>query len=270
MLSLCLSNFLGTGGRAQLTTIRATLLSLLLTFFAPGLFAQQFDVLLITETAGWQHESSFDAIPAMRKMAERHYFNIDLKQKAERLTADQLAKYEVIVMINTTGDIFNDEEQSLIEKFVQSGKGWVGVHAASDTEYDWKWYTEMVGHMFKIHPTIQTAMVDVIDKDFPGLATWPDRMLWTDEFYEFKDGTRRPGFNYLITVDEATYDFNAKWSEDNVARGHGDFHPMAWYHDYDGGRAFYTNFGHVPAVFQEATFLNHLYGGIYWAATGNK
>jgi hypothetical protein len=266
----CFSNFLCTCGRAQMMTVRTILLPLFLILFSPTLFAQQFDVLMITETAGWQHESSFDAIPAMRKMAARHYFNIDLKQKAERLTADQLAQYEVILMINTTGDVFNDEEQALVEQFIQSGKGWVGVHAASDTEYDWKWYTEMVGHMFKIHPVIQTGMVDVVDKDFPGMATWPDRLLWTDEFYEFKDGTRRPDFNYLITVDESTYDFNAKWSDDNVARGHGDFHPMAWYHDYDGGRAFYTNFGHVPAVFQEDVFLEHLYGGIYWAATGNK
>jgi type 1 glutamine amidotransferase len=112
--------------------------------------AQQFKALLVTETAGWQHESSFDAIPAVRKLAARHDFKVDLKQKAMPLNNKQLANYDVIIMINTTGDVFNDTEQAAVEKFIQSGKGWVGVHAASDTEYDWKWYTDMVGHMFKI------------------------------------------------------------------------------------------------------------------------
>lgn len=235
-----------------------------------SLNGQQFKALMITETAGWQHESSFDAIPALHKLAARHDFEIELKQKAMPLNDDWLAKYDVIIMINTTGDVFNDAEQAAIEKFIQSGKGWVGVHAASDTEYDWKWYTDMVGHMFKIHPHIQTAMVDIHDNSFPGLGTWPKRRMWTDEWYEFKDGTRQPGFNYLITVDESTYDINAKWGDDNKAVGHGDFHPISWYHNYDGGRAWYTNFGHVPAVFSDQAFLDHLYGGIFWAAKGKK
>jgi len=234
-----------------------------------ALNAQQFKALLIVETAGWQHESTFDAIPAMFKLATRHDFKLDLKQKAQRLNDGKLKNYDVIIMVNTTGDIFNDEEQAAIERFVQSGKGWVGVHAASDTEYDWKWYTDMVGHMFKIHPHVQTAMVDVHDTTFPGLETWPKRRMWTDEWYEYLDGTKKADFNYLITVDESTYDINAKWG-DNVAKGHGDFHPISWYHNYDGGRAWYTNLGHVPAVFSEKAFLDHVYGGVFWAARGSK
>ena len=237
---------------------------------AAGLHAQQFSALLIVQTAGWQHESTFTAIPAVEALAKRHDFRLDLKQRAMPLTADQLKRYDVVIMINTTGDIFNDAEQKVFEEYIQSGKGWVGVHAASDTEYDWPWYTEMVGHMFHIHPHVQTAMLDVHDTTFPGLERWPKRVMWTDEFYEYIDGTRRPNFNYLITVDESTYDINAQWGPDKKAKGHGDFHPMSWYHNYDGGRAWYTNFGHVPAVFDDPAFLNHLYGGIYWAATGNK
>ncbi len=234
------------------------------------LMAQQFRALLVVQTAGWQHESTFDAIPAMHKLASRHDFKLDLKQRAIPLSDGMLKNYDVLIMVNTTGDVFNDAEQAAFERFIQSGKGWVGVHAASDTEYDWKWYTEMVGHMFKIHPVVQTAMLDVHDNSFPGLETWPKRMMWTDEYYEYLDGSKKPGFNYLLTVDESTYDINAKWGENNVAKGHGDFHPMSWYHDYDGGRAFYTNLGHVPAVFSEPTFLRHLYGGIWWAAKGKK
>jgi len=238
--------------------------------FSGSLAAQQFKALLVVQTAGFQHESTFDAIPAIRKLAERHDFTLDLKQRTRKITEDNLMSYDVLIMVNTTGDIYSDDEQAVIEKFIRAGKGWVGVHAASDTEYDWKWYTDMVGHMFKIHPRVQTAMLDVVDNSFPGLNGWPKRMMWTDEYYEFKDGSRRPGFNYLITVDESTYDVNANWGNDNVATGHGDFHPMSWYHTYDGGRAWYTNLGHVPAVFTDKNFLDHLYGGIYWAALGKK
>ena len=258
-----------TTTRSIQTVLLGALLPLFFLAVAPRLSAQQFSALLITETAGWQHESSFDAIPALFKLATRHDFKLELKQKAMRLNDQWLAKYDVIIMINTTGDIFNDAEQAAIEKFIQSGKGWVGVHAASDTEYDWKWYTEMVGHMFKIHPHVQTTMIDIHDNTFPGLSTWPKRRMWTDEWYEYIDGTRKENLNYLITVDESTYSTEAQWG-DNKSRGHGDFHPIAWYHDYDGGRAWYTNFGHVPAVFGEKDFLDHLYGGIYWAAKGKK
>ncbi len=234
------------------------------------LSAQQFKALLVVQTAGWQHESTFSALPAMEKMAARHDFKLDLKQRAMPVNDKMLANYDVVIFINTTGDIFNDAEQMAMEKFIQSGKGWVGVHAASDTEYDWKWYTDMVGHMFKIHPVVQTAMVDVHDSSFPGLEGWPKRKMWTDEFYEYKDGTKKEGFNYLVTVDESTYDWQAQWGPDNKAKGHGDFHPMSWNHEYDGGRAFYTNFGHVPAVFEDPDFLQHLYGGIWWAAKGKR
>ncbi len=232
--------------------------------------AQQFKALLVVQTAGWQHESTFAAIPALEEMARRHSFQLDLKQRAMPLTADQLAGYDLLIMVNTTGDIFNDAEQAAVEEFIRAGKGWVGVHAAADTEYDWKWYTDMVGHMFYIHPQPQTALLDVHDNEFPGLGKWSKRMLWTDEWYEYLDGTRRPDFNYLLTVDESTYDIEANWGPGKVAKGHGDFHPVAWYHDYDGGRAWYTNLGHIPAVFGEVDFLDHLYGGIYWAATGKK
>lgn len=234
------------------------------------LSAQQFKALLVVQTAGWQHESTFRAIPALEKMATRHDFQLDLKQRATPVNDDQLKQYDVVIFVNTTGDIFNDDEQAAMERYLQSGRGWVGVHAASDTEYDWKWYTDMVGHMFKIHPPVQTAMLDVHDNTFPGLEDWPKRKMWTDEYYEYLDGTKRPGLNYLITVDESTYDVNAQWGNDKKATGHGDFHPISWYHDYDGGRAWYTNLGHVPAVFEDPAFLQHLYGGLWWAAKGRK
>jgi uncharacterized protein len=168
--------------------------------------------------------------------------------------------------LNTTGDVLNEEQQKVVEKFIRSGKGFVGIHSAADTEYQWEWYTKMVGMMFKIHPAQQTAYLNLVDGNFPGLERFPKRLLWTDEWYEFGE-LKSKDLKYLITVDEKTYDPKVKWGQ-NEGKGMGDFHPISWYHNYDGGRAFYTALGHIPASYSDQTFLDHLYGAVYWAATG--
>jgi uncharacterized protein len=247
--------------------LRTLCLGLVFCASAMTLSAQgQFRALLITQTAGWHHGSIVAVVPALEALAERHNFQLDRKQDAIPLSDRQLENYDIIILANTTGDIFTDEEQAAFEKFIQSGKGYVGIHAASDTEYEWPWYTQLVGHMFKIHPTIQTAMLDVIEPTFPGLSRWPSRVMWTDEWYEFGPA-QADNLNYLITIDETTYRPEADWGRVS-GTGMGDFHPLAWYHEHDGGRAFYTALGHMPEVYEDKLFLEHVYGGIYWAATG--
>ncbi len=229
--------------------------------------AQQFRALLFTRTAGFHHESIHEAVAAVRKMAQRHTFSVDWQESPTVFNDKQLEKYQVVIFVNTTGDILNDEQQAAFERFIRAGKGWVGVHAAADTEYDWEWYTKMVGMMFKIHPQQQTAYLDVVDSNFPGMERFPKRLLWTDEWYEYQKPYKADDLKFLVTVDEKSYDAKTKWG-DNVGEGMGDFHPIAWYHNYDGGRAFYTGLGHIGLIYSDQTFLDHLYGGIYWAATG--
>ena len=229
--------------------------------------AQQFRVLLFTRTAGFHHTSIHEGVEGVRKLAERHAFAVDWQESPSVFNDKQLERYDVVIFLNTTGDVLNDEQQAAFEKFIRSGKGWVGVHAAADTEYDWDWYTKMAGMMFKIHPQQQTAYLDVVNSNFPGLERFPKRMLWTDEWYEYQKPYKSDDLTFLIGVDEKSYDPRTKWGE-NVGEGMGDFHPIAWYHNYDGGRAFYTGLGHIGLIYSDQTFLDHLYGGIYWAATG--
>ncbi len=228
--------------------------------------AQQFKVLLFTKTVGFHHESINEGVTAMRKMAQFHHFALDWHEDSAVFNDQRLQQYQAIIFLNTTGDILNDEQQAAMERFIQSGKGFVGIHSASDTEYDWDWYTKMVGRTFHIHPVIQTGELLVLDRSFPGLERMPDRFLWTEEWYEFT-GERIKGLNYILAVDESTYDPNVAWGE-KVGKGMGKFHPIAWYHEYDGGRAFYTALGHMGSSYVDPLFLEHLYGGIYWAATG--
>jgi len=95
---------------------------------------------------------------------------------------------------------------------------------------------------------------------------FPKRFLETEEWYEYD--AARSKLHYLLSVDETTYKPEANWGTKS-GKGMGKFHPIAWYQEYDGGRAFYTGLGHLPATYSDASFLHHIYGGIYWAATGN-
>ncbi|MET0392525.1 MAG: ThuA domain-containing protein [Chitinophagaceae bacterium] len=252
--------------------MKPTLLIALLTFLAamtlPAAAQKQFKVLLFTKTNGFHHESIHEGVDAIRALAAQHYFDVEWHEDPTRFNDKFLEQFRVIIFLNTTGDILNAEQQQAFEKFIRAGKGFVGIHSASDTEYDWDWYTKLVGHMFVIHPAIQTAKLKIVNKDFPGLQGFSDGQLWTDEWYEFS-AAKTAGLNYILAVDETTYNAKVQWGE-KKGEGMGSFHPLAWYHDYDGGRAFYTALGHVSANYSDPAFLNHLYGGIYWAATGKK
>lgn len=239
----------------------------ILLFSSATVFAQpQFKALLFTETAGWHHESINEGVDGIRQIAQRHQFQVDWHEQANRINKENLEQYDVIIFLSTTGDILNDEQQAAMEEFIQSGKGFVGIHAASDTEYDWEWYTQLVGRMFVIHPANQTTRVTVLDDSFPGLERMPKSFLWTDELYEFGE-EKVEGLNYLLSIDESYYEVQPPWGN-RKTEGMGEFHPVAWYHEFDGGRSFYTALGHMPETFSDNLFLEHLYGAIYWAATG--
>ena len=241
-------------------------LFVLLMIGSTSSFSQQFKALLFTKTDGFHHESILAGVEAIKQLATRHHFAVDWQENAGVFNDKALENYKVVIFLNTTGNVLNDEQQAAFEKFIKAGKGYVGIHSASDTEYDWPWYTKLVGMMFKIHPQNQTAYLKVEDSNFPGMERFPKKLMWTDEWYQYGD-RKADDLKVLVTVDEKTYDPYAKWG-DNEGKGMGAVHPISWYHNYDGGRAFYTGLGHIPLTYSDQTFQDHIYGGIYWAATG--
>jgi hypothetical protein len=237
-------------------------------FFLSCVAQKQFKALLVTTTRGWHHEALHYGVVALNELAEKKEFDLTLLQDPNSITDKNLTQYQVIIFLHTTGDIFDSLQQKVMERFIQAGKGFVGIHSASDTEYDWAWYTKLVGRMFTIHPPTQPAKLKVVDAKFPGLQGFADGGLWTDEWYEFSP-EKAQGLNYILSVDESTYDVKVQWGE-KKGTGMGTMHPIAWYHNFDGGRSFYTALGHVPANFKDNAFLEHIYAGIRWAATGKK
>ncbi|HVF95947.1 MAG TPA: ThuA domain-containing protein [Flavisolibacter sp.] len=232
-------------------------------------FAQkQFKALLVTTTRGWHHEAQHYGVVALQQLAQKNEFTLDVFQDHNSFTDNTLQQYAAVIFLHTTGDIFDSAQQKVMERFIQGGKGFVGIHSASDTEYDWEWYTKLVGRMFTIHPATQTAKLSVIDKTFPGLQGFANGRLWTDEWYEFSP-EKSSGLHYILGVDETTYSPMVQWGNKKGV-GMGKLHPLAWYQNFDGGRSFYTALGHVPATFSDPDFLQHIFAGIQWAATGKK
>src|SRR5690606_23560748 len=157
-----------------------------------------------------------------------------------------------------TGDALNGQQQAAFEEYSQNGGGYAGIHAASDTEYDWPWYGGLVGAYFASHPPgTPTATVVVEDPAHPSTHHLPAQWERTDEWYSFRDNPRGR-VHVLASLDESSYNVGSH------AMGHD--HPIAWCHNYDGGRSWYTGGGHTEASFSEPEFVQHILGGLRTAA----
>lgn len=216
-------------------------------------------ILVFTKTAGFVHSSIPQGIAAVQKLGQENGFEVDTTKNAAYFNEDSLKKYSAVIFLNTTGNVLDYRQEAAFERYIQAGGGFVGIHAATDTEYDWRWYGKLVGGYFKSHPRTQSAKFIIKDKDFPATEFFTDT-VWqrTDELYNFKD--LNPDVNVILTVDESSYEGGEN----------GKYHPMSWYHEYDGGRAFYTELGHTEASYSEENYLKHLLGGIRYAIGENE
>jgi len=212
-------------------------------------------VLVFSATAGFRHESIESGIAALNQLATDKGFEIDASEDAALFSFENLVQYDAVIFLSTTGDILNDHQQQAFEAYINQGGGYVGIHAASDTEYDWPWYGELVGAYFESHPSIQPATLIVSDRVHPSTKRLPERWIRTDEWYNFQSNPRGD-VHVLATLDEDTY------SGGNM----GYDHPIAWCHEFDGGRAWYTGGGHTNESYEEQEFMEHIYGGVLYAS----
>ncbi|WP_433529929.1 ThuA domain-containing protein [Micromonospora sp. CA-263727] len=218
---------------------------------------EPFSVLVFSKTAGFRHGSIPAGIAAIRQLGAAHGFTVDSTEDGAAFTDENLARYQAVVWLSTTSDVLNADQQAAFERYIQAGGGYAGIHAASDTEYSWAWYGELVGAYFASHPANQQATIKVEDHAHESTAHLPERWSRFDEWYNYQSNPRGD-VHVLATLDERSY------SPGTGAMGHD--HPIAWCQDYDGGRAWYTGGGHTDESFAEPEFLAHLLGGIRTAA----
>lgn len=218
---------------------------------------QKQSVLIFSKTEGFRHSSIPTGVKAMIQLADKEDIHSYHTENAHYFHPDSLESYDAAIFLNTTGDVLNDAQEEAFEQYIQNGGGFLGIHAAADTEYEWPWYGEMVGAYFTSHPEVQEAAIDVLDHSHPATSFLPEEWIRTDEWYNYKNIS--DDIEVLMELDESTYEGGEN----------GDFHPIAWYHNFDGGRVFYTGLGHTEEAYSDSSFLDHLRGALHYVI-GNK
>ncbi|MFF0721983.1 ThuA domain-containing protein [Micromonospora sp. NPDC003816] len=218
-----------------------------------------YDVLVFSKTAGFRHDSIAVGTQAIRDLGAANSFTVTATEDAAAFTTGNLAQYEAVVFLNTTGDVLNATQQTAFESYINAGGGFVGVHAAADTEYGWSFYGNLVGAYFRSHPAIQQATVRVENRAHAATAHLPQNWVRTDEWYDFQTNPRS-GARVLANLNESTYSGGVMGAD----------HPIAWCKTVSAGRSFYTGGGHTQASYAESAFRAHLLGGIRYAAGRTK
>lgn len=213
-------------------------------------------VLVFSKTSGYRHESIEDGKKALVELGKNNGFEVDTTENNAYFTEDSLKQYRAVVFLSTTQDVLTPVQQADFKRFIEAGGGFVGIHAAADTEYEWPWFGKLVGAYFKSHPQIQEAKMKKVRSFGPN--TLPDNWVRTDEWYNYKKIDS--SINVIYTLDESSYQGGEN----------GPDHPIAWYHDFQGGRSFYTGLGHTKESYADSLFLQHVLSGINYAIGDNK
>lgn len=214
-----------------------------------------FSVLVITETDDFIHKSIDSGVLMVKNIGDKNNFNVYHSSNSKVLSSKNLKNISTIIFLNTSENILNIFEQKIMEKFIRSGRGFVGIHAAADTEYDWPWYGRLVGAFFRSHPDGTTlAKIKKVNTD--NKITKHIDSIWEieDEWYNF-DFTDSD-ITVLLNLDEESYEGGEN----------GDYHPITWFHDFDGGRSFYTGLGHLEETFKDEKFIELVKNGILYTS----
>ncbi|HET6256748.1 MAG TPA: ThuA domain-containing protein [Puia sp.] len=222
-------------------------------------------ILVFSKTTGYHHASIADGNIAIQQLGKAGQFDVDTTTDASWFVEDSLKKYAAVVFLSTTGNVLDYRQRVALERYIQAGGGYVGIHAAADCEYDWHWYGRMVGGYFLDHPgihdsfpNIQEGVLEVADTGNDATKFLPRPWKRKDEYYSYKELNK--DVHVLLKIDETSYNGGHKMGD----------HPMAWYHEYDGGRAFYTELGHTSESYHEENYLKHLLAGIRYAIGDNN
>jgi PKD repeat protein len=248
----------------------------------------RFRILIFSRTAGFRHSSIDEGIAALNLLGSQQAIQVDEIEEPTLFTDEVLSRYDVVVFLSTTGDVLNPEQEAAFERFIRSGRGYVGIHSATDTEYRWttivdqltglSWYGGLTGGFFRNHPNgTPAATVVTEDAEHHSTRHLPARWPRVDEWYNYQGpqspppnlngggndySPRNSGVHVLLTMDEATY------NEADGSDGTGgtqnivDDHPISWCKLYDGGRMWYTGMGHTEASYLEPAFMQHILGGL--------
>lgn len=235
-------------------------LTLILAFlYTSMVFTQEtnLNILVFSKTQAFRHKSIPTGIEFLNNMASKNKWDMTFSEDANDFNINNLSKYHVLIFLNTSGDIFSKDQKVALQNYFARGKGFVGIHAASDTEKEWDWFTEMIGATFKDHPKVQNATLNInTESRHPAINHLNTTEVFMDEWYNFIKPVGQH-ISVLATLDETSYE-GKKMNTDN--------HPISWHHIFDGGRVFYTGLGHTHEIYEDSRYYKHIEGAIQWAS----
>jgi type 1 glutamine amidotransferase len=211
-------------------------------------------VLVFSRTTGYRHASIPAAARELRSLGRELGFDVEHTEDQTKFTDANLKRFAEVVFLSNTQKVLDSAGRAAFQRFVRGGGGFVAIHSSSNAELDWPWFGDLLGARFNGHPKVQTGTVVVEDSTHLSTKCLPAKWIRPDEWYNFKS---RPieGAHVLLTVDEKSYEGGLM----------GEKHPVAWYHEFDGSRAWYTSLGHFDEHYTDPVFRSHIAGGMLWA-----
>lgn len=223
--------------------------------------ANKLNVLVFSKTNGYRHNSISSGLKLFSDLSQEENWALTTTEDASLFNMEFLVNFDVVVFLNPSSNVLNEKQQKAFQTFLETGKGFVGIHSATDCEYDWKWYGKLTGAYFRTHPPTQKGTIIFEDLNHPAMECFKgmDSYTTVDEWYSFKANPREQ-VHVLARLDESSLKESNKDNDWQM----GD-HPLIWWQEFDGIRSFYSIFGHTNEAFQDPKVAAHFAGAINWA-----
>lgn len=211
---------------------------------------------------GYVHENIASSVAAVHQLGRESGFAVDVTDDPGIFTDATLKPYRVLVFSNTNNQVLpTGAQQAALQRYIHAGGGFVGIHSAVGSMRAWPWFWSLIGGSFVRHPKLQEFTVRVVDRQHPSTAFMDECFRWTDEFYFLRD--MPANLRVLLAGELASLDDPRKPKGEVTC-------PLAWCHEFEGGRAWTTTLGHRKEHYSDPFFQKHLRGGIRWAMGLNQ
>ena len=223
-------------------------------------------VLVYTKNGkGYVHDNIPNSIEAIKALGKENGFTVDASDDPTVFTDSNLKKYNALIFSNTNNVVFDTDAQRVaLMRYIQAGGGFVGIHSASGTEREWRWFKQMLGGTFDWHEKFQKFEVIALDRKHPSLDHLPEKFEREDECYYLKE------MNVNMTILAVNDLSTLKDSKPNRPNTFGNVFPSVWCQEFDGGRQWYTSLGHRKEDYQSPDFRRHILGGIQWVVENQR
>jgi type 1 glutamine amidotransferase len=245
--------------RTRLLSIATVLVALVLSL---RVFGAEPRVLVYQKNGkGFVHDNLAASAAAIRELGKQYGFGVDVSTNSAVFADETLKTYQALIFANSNNEAFeNNEQRTAFQRYIMRGGGFVGIHSSTGSERQWAYFQQLQGAKFLRHSPLQKFTIDVVDRTHPANAHLDSTWTWADECYFFTN--LNPGIKVLLAVDTNSLK-DPKLATAPGQKANGVF-PLAWYHEFDGGREFYTSLGHKIEYYSDPVFRKHLLGGIRW------